>query len=674
MKAVNKRKSIKAVLFPIIIAAILIPLIASSILSYNKANKVVKERLIKSSNEITQEIDGNLDEFFIGLENTLDIISNNQNFIDLVKVEDGIIEGNLNSKEDIEYVTKEILDDITKSNDKFLSTYIGTKNKRMFADSGNAMSDNPSYDPTSRGWYKQAFENSDKIVYTDPYIDANTNKLNFTMCKALKDSNGEIMGVVGIDVDLEGFAQKYGDTKLGKTGYIFIVSKDGKFIVNNDEKTIGQNLSEEDKKLILSKIGSILTKDSFMYSMKNERTDWIIGINFSKDEIKEEINTIKNTSILLLVISVIVALILANIISNMITKPLKKLEDAIISASSGDFSQNININTDDEFGHIGMCFNEMIVNLKNLLNEIKVSSEMVYKTSNDIEEMSYITENSTNQIACAIEEIASSNNQQAKDTDQGSQKVNDLSNSITSISDEISNINQKFEETVSLNESGIEIVKELTYKTKQTIDNSKELDLAIKDMEESSKEISNIIAAINAIASQTNLLALNASIEAARAGEAGKGFAVVADEIRKLSEGTTQASYKIEELIKKIQEKSNISVNSIETVSQTLEYQQASVTDTRDVFDKISNAISNISNDIANVKNLNDDMIDNKEDIVISINSISEIAQETCASTEEVSASTQQTLAVVENMVNSSEELKVLSDKLKNEVGKFKTE
>ncbi|WP_099192749.1 methyl-accepting chemotaxis protein [Tepidibacter mesophilus] len=674
MKRTNKRKSIKSVLFPIIIAAILIPLIASSILSYNKANKVVKERLIKSSDEITQEINGNLDEFFIGIENTLDIISNNQNFIDLVKVEDGIIEGSLDGKEDIEYVTKEILDDITKSNDKFLSTYIGTKNKRMFADSGNAMSDNPSYDPTSRGWYKEAVENSDRTIYTDPYIDANTNKLNFTMCKALKDSNGEIMGVVGIDVDLEGFAQKYGNKTLGKTGHIFMVSKDRKFIVNNDEKTIGKDLSDEDKKLLLSKIGSVLTKDNFVHSMKNERTDWIIGINFSKDEIKEEINNIKNTSMVLLLISVIVALILGNIISNMVTKPLKKLENAILRASSGDFSQEININTDDEFGHIGICFNEMLMSLKQLLNEIKLSSEMVYKTSNDIEEMSCITENSTNQVACAIEEIANSNNQQAKDTEEGSQKANDLSNSITSISNQISNINQRFEETVCLNESGIEIVKDLTDKTRQTIDNSKELDLAIKDMEESSKEISNIIAAINAIANQTNLLALNASIEAARAGEAGKGFAVVADEIRKLSDGTTQASYKIGELITKIQEKSNISVKSIENVSQTLEYQQESVIETRDIFDKISHAILNISNDITNVKNLNKEMTDNKEDIVLSINSISELAQETCASTEEVSASTQQTLAIVENMVKSSEELKDLSDKLKDEVSKFKTE
>lgn len=76
-----------------------------------------------------------------------------------------------------------------------------------------------------------------------------------------------------------------------------------------------------------------------------------------------------------------------------------------------------------------------------------------------------------------------------------------------------------------------------------------ELDEAIKRVNDSGKEIANILSTIDTIAFQTNLLALNASVEAARAGEAGAGFSVVAEEVRALARKTSEASKKIEDLI-----------------------------------------------------------------------------------------------------------------------------
>ncbi|MDC9835878.1 methyl-accepting chemotaxis protein [Rhizobium binxianense] len=89
---------------------------------------------------------------------------------------------------------------------------------------------------------------------------------------------------------------------------------------------------------------------------------------------------------------------------------------------------------------------------------------------------------------------------------------------------------------------------------------------AMGQIEESSRQINNIIAVIDQIAFQTNLLALNAGVEAARAGEAGKGFAVVAQEVRELAQRSAQAAKEIKELIGRASSKV---AGGVELVNQT---------------------------------------------------------------------------------------------------------
>lgn len=91
----------------------------------------------------------------------------------------------------------------------------------------------------------------------------------------------------------------------------------------------------------------------------------------------------------------------------------------------------------------------------------------------------------------------------------------------------------------------------------------------VKELEQQSANISEIVKAVARIADQTNLLALNAAIEAASAGKHGKGFAVVADEVRTLAETSENSAREIQNLVSQIQEEVRIISEGINQAAAT---------------------------------------------------------------------------------------------------------
>ena len=111
---------------------------------------------------------------------------------------------------------------------------------------------------------------------------------------------------------------------------------------------------------------------------------------------------------------------------------------------------------------------------------------------------------------------------------------------------------------------------------------------AMKQIDQSSRKITQIVGMIHEIAFQTNLLALNAGVEAARAGDAGRGFAVVASEVRALAQRASDATKQIERLIQASKQQVERGVDLVDETSVALVNISKQVTDINGVVEQIA--------------------------------------------------------------------------------------
>lgn len=147
---------------------------------------------------------------------------------------------------------------------------------------------------------------------------------------------------------------------------------------------------------------------------------------------------------------------------------------------------------------------------------------------------------------------------------------------------------------------------------------------AMKRIEGSSTQISQIIHVIDEIAFQTNLLALNAGVEAARAGEAGKGFAVVAQEVRELAQRSANAAKDI--------------TNLIRTSSSEVATGVRLVDETGEALDRISGFVSDIDAKVDAIATASKEQATSLQEITSAVTALDQMTQQNAAMVEETTA------------------------------------
>ncbi|MBJ7555658.1 HAMP domain-containing methyl-accepting chemotaxis protein [Marinomonas spartinae] len=288
---------------------------------------------------------------------------------------------------------------------------------------------------------------------------------------------------------------------------------------------------------VTSKLYSVKDQLLALSKSMNNNIDAITHLQEQKS--KADGSEINSLVIAVTVIAILIGIFFALLIRHMITKPMSTVIQAVEKISSGDFTQQLHTERRDELGKLLNHIGDMSKTLNRLISEVvsgvmnlSSTSEQLEAISKQGQSMMQSQRDETDQVATAINEMASTVTEVARNTETAAEA--------STKADEI--VGQG---NVMVN-SAVKLIESLAEDLNVTSQ-------AMEQLKSRTDNVGNVLEVIKAVAEQTNLLALNAAIEAARAGEAGRGFAVVADEVRGLASRTQSSAKEIEDLIIELQ-------------------------------------------------------------------------------------------------------------------------
>ena len=365
----------------------------------------------------------------------------------------------------------------------------------------------------------------------------------------VRDASGKVVAVFGAVLKVDFLVDKIASTKIGDTGYAWMIDKDGLIIAHPQkemilEKSVRTDAGEELDEILNKMAAGQTGVGAYKYEGTRKicgfapvpLTGWALGTTQDQDEILSSVRTIRNGVAVISGFVLALAVVLVFLFARSVSKPVMRAVDSL--------------------GH---------------------GSEQIAAASM--------------QVSSSAQTLAEGSSEQAAALEETSASMEEMLSQIKGNADNAAQADQL-----------MTAAKEVMNKAAGSME---QMGLSMGKIAESGDEIGKIVKSIDEISFQTNLLALNAAVEAARAGDAGMGFAVVADEVRNLAqraadaakstqelvEDTVKRIHEGSELVNRTQEEFNIAAVSAGKVAELVSEIAASSSEQSQGIDQVNEAV-----------------------------------------------------------------------------------
>lgn len=483
---------------------------------------------------------------------------------------------------------------------------------------------------------------------------------------------GEEFGTLVCLVKLDSVIEGLKEIKLLQGADVYIVDNNGKVIYNKDA---AEEMASESILSIVNKEESGSDMESGkLIAYATASNGWKVVAEIPEKSLTLQLDKANILVWILILIAAIIAVVVGAGVSMSISRPIIKIMKLMKRAEGGDLTVQADEKRQDEIGMLCVSFNNMIDNIRKLLEE---TQNVIAITLDDGKILKLSTEQSVEafeQLALSIEDITQGSSNQAEDAGQSTQAMTILSDSIQKVMSTTKNIFENNQGAKEIIQEATDSIARLNTTMDSSIQVSHKIKSSIMELSFLNKSIADVMKLVDNISEQTNLLALNASIEAARAGEVGKGFAVVANEVKNLSEQSKKSTENVRKTLKTIEAKTKDAVNLVKEANDIFEDQEEAVKKTYSAFNNIIERLKGVDTELGKVNGQVTDMETLKDEMANKINRIRLVTEDNASATQEVNALSEQQKAVIEQLYTLANKLTGTMDTLNTSMQSFKVQ
>lgn len=564
------------------------------------------------------------------------------------------------------------------------SAYTGYENLGAADSQGVTEKEKPKgYDPRSRDWYKAALT-ANGAVYTEIY-ESTDKKMSAGVVKKIMRS-GQLIGVAGIGLDIEPIRSLAQELKIAKTGYAAILDAKGNFVYHpgfglkdNIAKVEDGALAQYAPTFMGGKnavqMGSYGGKEIMMASSPIGNTGWTLVVFVPKEEMLEQVDVLGKNQWITTIVSLLLLAVIILFSTMKLVNRIKIAEDMAKKVAAGDLSDSYAVHSKasgDEIDSLISNFVKMKASLRGLITQVYSSAAKVTASTEQVKENSQQSAQASSEVAASISSVNQGVVEQTASLTKVTEVVGKISRQIEEVSFTANGIAKVAAEATQATDVGENLINNAISQMDTMVKTAREAQKTSGQLEQSSRQIVQIVGLISNIAGQTNLLALNAAIEAARAGEQGRGFAVVADEVRKLAEQSEKAAGQIAELVTQNHEEINNVVGSIEAAISNVDQGVEVVNSAGSEFKHISLLVKSVSDQVISISTALQQLAANSSQIVSSVKEVDKHSQKSMGEVQNVSAAIEEQAASIEEISATCTVLADLAEKLKEQVQTFK--